>query len=331
MNEKKLAVLTSGGDAPAMNAVVYSFILSAELKGYSVFGVMNGYNGLIDGDFVPLSSRDFKKNIFLSGTAIGSSRSLKFKEESVRKDAVSKLKSDGFEGLFVVGGDGSYMGAKLVSDLNFPVVAAPGTIDNDVASTKYTIGFFSALEEIFQSIKKIKSTSDSHSQITFIEVMGRDCHDLSVVAALSGGVDYVLTNKSIKTPEELCDVLKRISSSGQRGIVVLVTEKICGENFGFGLPSLPELCSFVEKNVGRQTRFNVLGYTQRGAVPSSWDLYMSQRFGIEAFKSFFSGKTGVALGFDGFNFYSTPLSKAVSMEKEFSIDLIDFVNSFHKN
>lgn len=330
MERKKLAVLTSGGDSPAMNAAVYSFAVSASFKGYDVFSVIDGYQGLISGNYKKIDLRDYKKNIFLSGTAIGSSRCLEFKNPDVRKASADKLRNEGFSGLFVIGGDGSYMGASFLDGLGFPVIAAPGTIDNDVASSRYTIGFFSALEEIFQGIKKVKSTSESHSQITFLEVMGRDCQDLSVCASLAGGVDYVVTNQSLKTEEDLYVVIKEMIDSGKKGIVILVSERIYGEKFGFGLPSLSELCVSLEKRLGRQVRSNVLGYIQRGANPNSWDLYISHRFGMKAFDLVEEGKFGVAIGFDGFDFYTTKLSEAVNMKKESNKKILDFVNSSFK-
>lgn len=266
---RKLAVLTSGGDSPAMNAAVYGFLLHANNHGAEVYGVIDGYKGLVGGNYQLLNARDFKKNVYQAGTAIGSSRCLEFKDPCVRQKVVDSFHINGFDALFVIGGDGSYMGASLISQLGCKVVSAPGTIDNDVASSHYTIGYFSALEEIFQSVKKIKATSESHSQVTFVEVMGRHCHDLTLAAALAGVVDYVITNSSIKTPEELKVIIEDMISEGKKGIVILVTEKVYGEENGFGLPSLKELCIFLEKAVGRQVRSNVLGYVQRGAVPVS--------------------------------------------------------------
>lgn len=268
--KKKFAVLTSGGDAPSMNAAIYSFASAAIADGNEVYAVLNGYKGLMSSDFKKIDLSYFEKTICNSGTAIGSSRCLEFVKDSVRMDAVKNLRDFGFDGLLVIGGDGSYMGANFIDKLGFPVVALPGTIDNDVSSTHYTIGYFSALEEVFQSIKKIKFTSDSHSQVTFVEVMGRDCCDLSVSAALASGADYVITNKNVKTEDEIYEVLNfMISEKKKKGIVIVVTEKIFGEKFGFGLPSLSDFCVSLEKRLFRQVRFNVLGYTQRGADPSS--------------------------------------------------------------
>lgn len=252
-----------------MNAAVYGFLVHANSHGAEVYGVIDGYKGLVNGNYQLLDARDFKKNVYQAGTAIGSSRCLEFKDPCVRQKAVDSFHINGFDALFVIGGDGSYMGASLVSQLGCKVVSAPGTIDNDVASSHYTIGYFSALEEIFQGIKKIRATSESHSQVTFVEVMGRHCHDLTLAASLAGVVDYVVTNSSIKTPEELKEIIEDMIVAGKKGIVILVTEKVYGEENGFGLPSLKELCIFLEKAVGRQVRSNVLGYVQRGAVPVS--------------------------------------------------------------
>lgn len=327
---KKFAVLTSGGDSPAMNAAVYGFASSAIQKGIEVYGVIDGYKGLVAGNYRKIDLRDFKKTIFSAGTDIGSSRCFEFKEPKVRQAAVDLFKKNGFDGLFVIGGDGSYMGASLISEIGCPVVTAPGTIDNDVSSSKYTIGYFSALEEIFQAVKKIKATSESHSQVTFVEVMGRHCHDLSVSASVAGAVDYIVTNSSRKNEQELASIIKDMIEAGKKGIVILVTEKVYGIEYGFELPSLKDLCSFLERTVGRQVRYNVLGYTQRGAIPISWDLYVAQRFGIKAFQAAYDGKWGNAICFDGYDFGLVSLKKAVSMPKDVSNKMIDFVNSSYK-
>lgn len=327
---KKLAVLTSGGDSPSMNASVYSFVAAAYHKGVEVYGVIDGYRGLVEGNYKLLNPHEFKRHVFNAGTAIGSSRCLEFKDPAVRQSAFDKFKAQGFDGLFVIGGDGSYMGAHLLSGIGCNVLSAPGTIDNDVSSTRYTIGYFSALEEIFQSVKQIKATSESHSQVTFVEVMGRHCHDLTVAASIAGVVDYVVTNSSIKTPRELALIIKDMIDAGKKGIVILVTEKVFGPECGFNLPSLKELCVDLEKKLGRQVRFNVLGYIQRGAAPTSWDLYVAHRFGIRAFDLAYSGKWGCAIGFDGFDFYETKLEDAVNMKKTQTTELIDFVNLSYK-
>lgn len=266
---RKLAVLTSGGDSPGMNAAIYGFAASAILNGYEVYGVVDGYKGFIGQNFRRLDLKEIRRNVSIAGTCIGSSRCLEFKQPEVRKASVEKFKAAGFSGLFVIGGDGSYMGANFISELGCPVVSAPGTIDNDVSSSLYTIGYFSALEEIYQCVLKVKATSESHSQVTFVEVMGRHCHDLSVASSAASAADFVITNKSVKSVEEITNVVKGMIDNGKKGIVILVTEKVFGDEFGFGLPSLSAVCKLVEEKVGRQVRHSVLGYIQRGATPTA--------------------------------------------------------------
>ncbi|OAL10352.1 6-phosphofructokinase [Candidatus Mycoplasma haematobovis] len=331
MESKKLAVLTSGGDSPSMNAAIFGFTVAANLEGYKVYAVIDGYKGLINSNFQEIKIADFREKIYLPGTAIGSSRCLEFRDDpSTREKSVENLKREGFKALFVIGGDGSYKGANLIQKLGFPVVVAPGTIDNDVASSHYTIGFFSALQEIVDAVKKIRATSESHSQVTFVEAMGRDCFDLTVAAGLAMMADYVITNKNPKVASELIEIVQDMISRGKKGIVILVTERVYGEKFGYGLPSLPELCAEIEKAVGRQVRSSVLGYIQRGAEPTSWDLYVAQRFGQRAFEHVKSENMGVSIGFNGYDFYSTPISDAVTLSKNSSIDVVEFVNSIYK-
>lgn len=326
-----IAILTSGGDAPGMNAVLYAIASAAKFLEIDVVFVINGYQGLLDKKFKKISFSELKDSIFLPGSLIGSSRCLEFKDSpQARERAVSNLRDIGADALFVVGGNGSYQGAKLVAQLNFPVIALPGTIDNDVASTKYTIGFFSALEEIFHAIRKIKATSDSHSQITFLELMGRDCCDLTLFAAAATSADFLVTNKNPKTSDELAVVLKEMKEKGKKGIVILVTEKIYGPSFGFNLPTLPEVAAALEKKLGCQVRVSVLGYVQRGAYPTSFEMSVAAGFGKFAFEQYKNKNLNVAIGFDGFNYYCTNIIDANEMTKEIDVDLIEYQNLLYK-
>ncbi|ADX98233.1 ATP-dependent 6-phosphofructokinase [Mycoplasma suis] len=323
---RKVAILTSGGDAPGMNSSLYSFSKLATQKGYEVLYVKNGYQGFINGEFTSIDLNQLKKEVYSPGTVIGSSRSPEFKSSpEARAKGVQQLKDKGVEALVVLGGNGSYEGAELISKLGLPVILLPATIDNDVTSSEYTIGFFSALEEISQSIRKIWYTAESHSQLTFVEVMGRDCSDLAVLASSASPlVDYVITSKNVPSFEELKSRISSLKSSGRKGIVILVVEKILGKSV---LPSMGELTSKLESELGFTVRGCVLGHTQRGAIPTSWELFVSSQFGRKAFEAFDSKEFDIAIGFNGSSFYKTSIDKLDSSSKGDRLSLIEEKNS----
>ncbi|CCE66910.1 ATP-dependent 6-phosphofructokinase [Candidatus Mycoplasma haematominutum] len=323
---RKVAILTSGGDAPGMTSAIYSFSILANKSKVEVVYIEDGYQGLIEGRTIELELSDLRRRVYDAGTIIGSSRSREFKEsEAARKKCVSFLKKRGVEALVVLGGNGSYEGALFISKLGIPVILLPATIDNDVSSTEYTIGFHSALEEIGLAIKKVWDSAQSHSQLTFIEVMGRDCSDLAVLSAYASPlVELVITQEKIPTVSELKKRFQTLRKEGRKGMVVVIAEKILGQK---KLPEMSQLTVELEKHLGCAVRGCVLGHTQRGATPTSWELYISARFGSEAFKCFEEKEYDLALGFNGVDFYKTPISKLKKRAKGARLELIEHKNS----
>lgn len=324
---RRVAILSSGGDSPGMNSTIYSFSSLINKKGYEVFYIEDGYQGFIEGRYKEINLDQLKKEVYSPGTFIGSSRSSEFRASGeAREKGVRYLKEKNIEALVILGGNGSYEGGKLISQLGMPVILLPATIDNDVTSTHYTIGFFSSLEEIFQAIKKIWYTAESHSQLTFVEVMGRDCSDLAVLASTASPlVDYVITSKNVPNFQELKQKIKFLrEEKGRKGIVIVIAEKILGKEV---LPSMEELTKNLEKELSFTIRGCVLGHVQRGAIPTSWELFVSSQFGKEAFISFDKKEFDIAIGFDGFNFYRTPISELSSNSKGDRMTLIEEKNS----
>nr|WP_237710362.1 6-phosphofructokinase [Candidatus Mycoplasma haematolamae] len=309
-----------------MNSAIYSFSSLAQKKGYEVVFIEDGYQGLIEKRYRKVNASCLKKAVYAPGTHIGSSRSLDFKnDQELREEGVKALKDQGVEALVVLGGNGSYQGGELISKLGLPVILLPATIDNDVNSTVYTIGFFSALEEIGQVIQKIWYTANSHSQLTFVEVMGRDCSDLGVFASISSPfVEMVITQEKVPTVQELESKIRELKTQGRKGMVIVVVEKVLGSQT---LPPLPELTKTLESNLGITVRGCVLGHTQRGAIPTTFERFVAEGFGRTAFECFESRELDLAIGFDGQKFYKTPLSSLSHSSKGSKLDLIEYKNS----
>lgn len=284
---KKIAVLTSGGDAPGMNAAVRAVVRKAIFEGMEVEGIYNGYQGLIEGKIEPMELGTVGDIIQRGGTMLRSARCPEFREAEGRQKAVEQLKAHGIEGLVVIGGDGSFRGAHELTLLGIPCVCVPATIDNDIKGTEFTIGFDTALNTIIEAIDKIRDTATSHERSFIIEVMGRDAGDLALWAGLAGGAETILI------PEEryeIPDIVKRLESGTGRGkkhSIIVVAE---------GVMSGHELAVILEEQANIQTRVSVLGHIQRGGSPSGRDRVIASQFGSRAVEILKEGRGGVAIG-----------------------------------
>lgn len=317
MNKKKrLAILTSGGDAPGMNAAVYGFGVEAKMRGYEAFVVYEGFQGLIDDQIFPLDLTIAKEKAKLAGSFLGSTRSLSFKNEiSKRELAVDNLRKHEIDCLFVAGGDGSYKGAECLMELGFPVITLPCTIDNDVSSSIYTIGFFSAMQEIVNAIETVRSTSATSNQVILIEVMGRNCSDLAVYSGVAGSVDAVVTYDNIFSMSDFVNTVDAAKIRNQKEVLFLVSELIYGPRGGANLPGLEEVADYIEKTTGYRARAMSLSYLQRGAKPTAFEIHQAIGFGSVAVKLFSEGRHGIAVGFNGYAYYETDLAKANRMTR----------------
>lgn len=318
---KKIAVLTSGGDAPGMNAAVRAVVRKAIYEGLEVAGVMSGYQGLIEGKIELLQLGSVGDIIQRGGTILRSARSEEFRTAKGRQKAMQQLKSHGINGLVVIGGDGSFKGAYELTKLGLPCVCVPATIDNDITGTQFTIGFDTALNTVIEAIDKIRDTASSHERMFIIEVMGRDAGDLALWAGLAGGAETILIPEE---PFVLTDIIERLKSGVERGkkhSVMVVAE---------GVMSGHELARQLEDIGGIQTHVSVLGHIQRGGSPSARDRVIGSQFGGRAVEVLKEGKTCIAIGMqnhqivdydlhDVFNYTNYLDMKMYKLSKELSI------------
>ncbi|TYR82173.1 6-phosphofructokinase [Priestia megaterium] len=284
---KKIGVLTSGGDAPGMNAAVRAIVRKAIYHNLEVYGVFNGYAGLIDGNIKKLEVGDVGDIIHRGGTMLYSARCEEFKTAEGQKKGIEQLKKLGIEGLVVIGGDGSYMGAKKLTEHGFPCIGVPGTIDNDIPGTDFTIGFDTALNTVIDAIDKIRDTATSHDRTYVIEVMGRHAGDIALWAGLAGGAESILIPEA---PHEFSDVIARLKHGNARGkkhSIIIVAE---------GVGSGVDFANKIQAETNFETRVSVLGHIQRGGSPTAFDRMLASRLGAKAVELLLQNVGGRAVG-----------------------------------
>jgi len=284
---KRIGVLTSGGDSPGMNAAIRAVVRKAIFHGLEVYGVYNGYAGLIEGKIKKLELGSVGDTIHRGGTMLHTARCPEFKTMEGQHKAIGQLKTCDIHGLVVIGGDGSYRGAQKLAELDFPTIAIPGTIDNDIPGTDFTIGFDTALNTVVEAIDKIRDTATSHERIFVIEVMGRHAGDIALWSGLAGGAESILI------PEEPIDIHQVISkvnrgyNRGKKHSIIVVAE---------GVASAFDIARQM-KEIGKlDTRVTVLGHIQRGGSPTATDRVLASRMGSKAVELLLEGKSGRAVG-----------------------------------
>ncbi|MFC3022982.1 6-phosphofructokinase [Vibrio zhugei] len=284
---KKIGVLTSGGDAPGMNAAIRGVVRTALGADLEVYGVYDGYLGLYEDRIVKLDRSSVSDVINRGGTFLGSARFPEFKEEAVRKVAIENLQKHGIDALVVIGGDGSYMGAKKLTEMGYPCIGLPGTIDNDIAGTDYTIGYFTALNTVIEAIDRLRDTSSSHQRISIVEIMGRHCGDLTLMSAVAGGCEYVISPETGLNMDELIKSLQNDIRRGKKHAIITLTELMMDAN---------ELAKKIEEATERETRATVLGHIQRGGCPTAFDRILASRMGNYAVHLLMEGYGGRCVG-----------------------------------
>ena len=318
---KKIAILTSGGDAPGMNAAVRAVVRTAIDSGIEVMGVQRGYDGLINGELFPMTKTSVSDIIQRGGTILRTARCLEFKQEEVRKRAVKILKAYGVEALVVIGGDGSFTGAKLLSKLGVMTVGLPGTIDNDLAYTDYTLGFDTALNTVLDAINKIRDTSNSHDRVSIVEVMGRHCGDIALYAGLAGGAEAILVPEKGFDKDELCKKILDGKNGGKTHNLIMLAEGIGGAF---------ELAKEVEEVTGIETRATILGHIQRGGSPSAFDRVLASRMGAKAVEVLLEGKTSRVIGIKNNEIIDQDIDEALAVERVFNQKLYDIAEILSK-
>ena len=314
---KHLAVLTSGGDAPGMNAAVRAVVRTAAAAGVRVTGVADGYQGLLDGAFSDLTTRSVSSVIQLGGTLLGTSRCPGFHEPEGRAQAFGALKRRGVEGLVVIGGNGSYQGAIIFHrEHGLPVMGLPGTIDNDVVSTNFTIGFDTAVNTAIQAIDRIRDTAHSLDRAFFIEVMGRKSGAIAVASAIAGGAEAVLVPEEQEPLARVLDRLREASARGKRSLVVVVAE-------GALAGGAQELAHAAEAELGIKGRVTVLGHVQRGGSPTALDRILASRMGVAAVRGLIAGERFTQVVVRGGQIELRPLDEATPVQDALRAELLD--------
>lgn len=312
---KKIAVLTSGGDAPGMNASIRAVVRAGLAKGLQVYGVNNGYQGLVTDDIFEMNRSDVSDIITKGGTILGSARIDDFKLIEIRERAVKNLNQRGIEGLVVIGGDGTFKGAAALNDMGINVVGIPATIDNDIASTDYTIGFDTALNTIIENVDKLRDTSSSHHRCSVVEVMGNRCGDLALYAGITVGAEVVITKETGFDESEVLKNLQRIDEmKKKRHAIVIVSEKITDVEL---------FAQKVSQNTSFSGRSTVLGHIQRGGSPTARDRIIATQYGDFALTTLLSGETGKCVCIIDDEFVTMDIDIALNVTKKSRKALFD--------
>ncbi len=310
-----IGILTSGGDAPGMNAAIRAVTRAAIYNGFRVKGIYRGYKGLVTDEIVEFKTQNVSNIIQLGGTILKTARCAEFKTEEGRRLAYENLQKEGIDALVVIGGDGSYMGAMRLTEMGFPCIGLPGTIDNDIKGTDYTIGFFTALSTVVEAIDRLRDTSSSHQRISVVEVMGRYCGDLTLAAAIAGGCEFVVVPEVEFSREDLVNEIKAGIAKGKKHAIVAITEHMC---------DVDELAHFIEKETGRETRATVLGHIQRGGSPVPYDRILASRMGAYAIDLLLAGYGGRCVGIQNEQLVHHDIIDAIeNMKRPFKGDWLD--------
>jgi 6-phosphofructokinase 1 len=315
---RKIGVLTSGGDAPGMNAAVRAVVRSSVFNGIECFGIYKGYQGMIDGLFKPLNARSVNNIINKGGTILKTARCKEFYSKQGRKKAFKKINEYQIDALVVIGGDGSFTGAiKFNEEHKLPVIGIPGTIDNDIFGTSFTIGFDTAINTVVESIDKIRDTAISHNRLFFVEVMGRDAGHIALNAGIGAGAEEILIPEEDMGLDRLLDSLKISQKSGKTSSIVMIAE---GDKTG---KNIFEIASYVENNMpDYEVRVSVLGHIQRGGRPTCFDRVLASRMGVHAIDSLLKGSRNVMVGINNQKMVLSPLVDAVKGKTDINKNLI---------
>ena len=305
---KTIGILTSGGDAPGMNAAIRAVVRSAIYYGCKVYGINRGYKGLIEEDIYEMNLSSVGDIIHKGGTILKSSRCEEFKTEEGRLLAVRVLEKYGIDCLVVIGGDGSFNGAQKLSELGFPAIGIPGTIDNDLAYTDYTIGFDTTVNTIIEAIGNIRDTSYSHERVNIIEVMGRHCGDLALYAGLAGGAETIIVPEKNYNVEDVCNKLRTTQKRGKRHSIIVIAE---------GVGNAQDLGKEIIAETGADLRVTILGHVQRGGSPSAFDRILASRMGVRAVELLLDGKSARVVGIRDNHIIDMDINEALKMTRPF--------------
>ena len=309
---RTIGVLTSGGDAPGMNAALRAVIRTGIYNGVRMMGIRQGYDGLIHGNIDDMTLFSVADIIHRGGTVLKTARSEEFMTEEGFKKALNVLEVFNIDGLIVLGGDGTFKGAKTLSNAGIPTIGIPCTIDNDLAYTDYTIGFFTAVETVVEAISKIRDTSSSHGRASIIEVMGRNCGDIALYAGLAGGAESIIVPEVEFDIDKVCEKALMGRNRGKLHNLVILAE-------GVGNPY--EIADVMTKKTGLETKVTVLGYLQRGGTPATMDRVMASEMGKRAVELLLDNKLSRVLGIKCNNIIDMDITEALNMKKKFDMEM----------
>jgi 6-phosphofructokinase 1 len=317
MSMKRIAVVTSGGDAPGINAAIRAIVRTAVARDWDVYGVRHGYAGLMNDDFVQLGRRDVGGIIQRGGTMLGSTRCLAFKADEAQRQSITFLQDRGVDALIVIGGDGSQAGAFALANKGFPVVGVASTIDNDLCGSEISIGVDSALNVALEAVDRIKVTASSHERAFLVEVMGRDCGYLALVSGIAGGAECIVLPEGETDPESVACELRQAYERGKPHAIAVVAEG--AKHNAEGLSSY-----FREhrERIGFDLRVVKLGHVQRGGTPGVFDRLLATRFGAAATDCVAREQYGVVVGLIKREIVATPLAEIVGKKKALDLQLL---------
>lgn len=326
----KVAVLTSGGDAPGMNPAIRSVVRTAIYKGLEVVGVKHGYKGLINKDFYPMNRGSVADIIQRGGTILLSARCEEFKTEEGRKKAYANMREEGIDGLIVIGGDGSLKGVqKINAESEIKAVGIPGTIDNDLSGTDYTIGVDTAMNTILDAINKIRDTATSHERTFVIECMGRDSGYLALMTGLAGGAEYILVPEIDFTPQQVCDKITQGFDRGKLHSLILIAEGVKAPFADLseynGSPGMA-MGDLIREKTGMETRVTILGHLQRGGSPTATDRIVASRMGYKAVDLLLKGKRDKVVNYKDNSIGYCDIADAVVKKQEINMDIHKLAN-----
>ncbi len=318
MSVKRIAVLTSGGDAPGMNAAVRSVARTALSKGVEVFGVYRGYNGLIHGDIFPMNLRSVSDIIHRGGTMLYTARSPEFCTEEGMQKAIKTCRENGIEGVVVIGGDGSFRGAQDLTRRGLPCIGIPGTIDNDIACCEYTIGYDTAMNTCMEMVDKLRDTAQSHDRCSVVEVMGRRAGYLALNVGIAVGATSIIVPEVPYDFER--DIIKRMeatSATGKKHFIIVVAE---------GVGHVIDIAEQIEKRTGIESRATILGHVQRGGSPSIRDRILASQMGYYAVELLLNGKGNRVVAIQSDKIVDFDIEEALQMKKPFDFEMFNMAH-----
>lgn len=314
----KIGIITSGGDAPGMNAAIRAIVRTCIYNHCEAYGIYNGFEGLIDAKVEQLVESSVADIIQRGGTILGTSRSERFRQEEGFQKALNMIEVFELDGLIVCGGDGSLHGAQKLSEAGIPVIGIPASIDNDLAYTDYTIGFFTAVETVTRAISNIRDTTEAHGRANVVEVMGRNCGDIALYAGIAGGAESIVIPELELDYDEIAKRALVGKNRGKKHHIIVMAE---------GAGSAYDFAEKFQELTDIDTRVTILGYIQRGGTPTPTDRIMASRMGYRAVMELIAGNGGVAVGQVDSEIVTRPLKEIFTIEKEFNQELLDILKT----